>query len=103
MLKINNLYNYPNPFTYNTRIYFEFNMPDTELQVELQIFDMAGRLLRSLKQSLFSEGYTSGEFFWDGYDASGNRMKTGIYPYRVILTTNRGQMVWQAAKLVISD
>ncbi|MDR1171529.1 MAG: type IX secretion system sortase PorU, partial [Bacteroidales bacterium] len=50
-LQIDKLYNYPNPFTDNTRIYFEFNMPDTELQVELQVYDMSGRLLRSMKQS----------------------------------------------------
>jgi hypothetical protein len=102
-LQIDKLYNYPNPFAEHTRIYFEFNMPDTELQVELQIFDMSGRLLRSMKQTFLSEGYTSGEFEWDGHDANGNRMRAGIYPYRVILRNDKGQIVSQTAKLVISD
>jgi len=101
MLQIDKLYNYPNPFAGHTRIYFEFNMPDTELYAELQIYDLSGRLLRSMKQSLYSEGYTSGEFEWDGCDANGGRMISGIYPYRIILNTVKGQMVWQASKMVV--
>jgi len=100
-LLIDKLYNYPNPFAGYTRIYFEFNMPDTELQVELQIFDMTGRILRSMKQSFYSEGFTSGEFEWDGCDANGGRLIPGIYPYRVILSTEKGQTVWQTSKMAI--
>ena len=102
-LQIDKLYNYPNPFAEHTRIYFEFNMPDTELQVELQVYDQSGRLLRSMQQSFMSEGYTSGEFEWDGYDASGNRMLAGLYPYRIILRTEKGQMVQQSSRMVIEN
>ena len=101
MLQIDKLYNYPNPFADYTRIYFEFNMPDTEVRVELQIFDMSGRQLRSMKQSLYSEGFTSGEFEWDGRDANGGRMLPGIYLYHVILSTEKGQMVWQTEKMAV--
>jgi len=100
-LHIDKLYNYPNPFAEHTNIYFEFNMPDTEVQIELQIYDMSGRLLRRMKQSLVSEGYTSGQFAWDRRDANGNRMNAGIYTYRVILSTEKGQMAWQASKMAI--
>ena len=103
MLHIDKLYNYPNPFSENTRIYFEFNMPDTELQAELQIYDLSGRLLYSAQQSFFSEGYTSGEFEWNGYDANGNRMLAGIYPYRIILRTAWGQMVWQTGRMAVEN
>jgi flagellar hook assembly protein FlgD len=64
---------------------------------------MSGRLLRSMKQTLYSAGYTSGEFGWDGRDANGNRMRAGIYPYRVILRTEKGQMASQTAKMVIGN
>ena len=103
MLKIDKLYSYPNPFNDRTSIYFEYNMPDTKLQVELQIFDMSGRMLRSMHRTMVSEGYTSGDFEWDRHDANGNRMDAGIYPYRVILTTERGQTVWQASRMVIEN
>ena len=101
ILKIDKLYNYPNPFNENTKIYFEFNMPDVELQVELQIFDISGRQLRSMKQSYISEGFTSGDFEWDGKDAGGNRMNSGIYPYRVILSTKTGQRTLMESKMVL--
>ncbi len=101
VLQIAKLYNYPNPFFDYTHIYFEYNMPDADIQAELQIFDMSGRLLRSMKQSLYSVGYTSGNFQWDGSDGDGNRMAAGIYPYRVILRTSTGQIVRQSSKMVI--
>ena len=103
MLKIDKLYNYPNPFADRTRIYFEFNMPDTELQIELQIYDMSGKLLRSIKQTMISEGYTSGDFEWDGRDANGNFINAGIYPYRIILSSEKGQTVWTSSKMAIEN
>jgi hypothetical protein len=102
-LQISNLHNYPNPFTDNTRIYFEFNMPDAEIEVELQIYDLSGRLLRSARQSLISEGFTSGQFEWNGRDTGGNRLNAGIYPYRIILRTEKGQITQQVSKMVIED
>jgi flagellar hook assembly protein FlgD len=76
-------------------------MPDTEIQAELQVYDLTGRLLRTLQQSFFSEGFTSGAFDWDGRDANGNRMDAGIYPYRMILRTEKGQIAWQTSRMVI--
>ena len=100
-LKIDNLFNYPNPFTDNTRIYFEFNMPFAQMQIELQIYDITGRLLRSMKQSYTTEGYTSGDFEWDGRDSNGNRMYRGVYPYRVILSSDKGEMVLRSSRMTI--
>ena len=69
----------------------------------MQVYDLSGRMLRSMKQSLISAGFTSGEFEWDGHDAGGNRMIPGVYPYRVILRTEKGQTVWQSERMVISN
>ncbi len=101
VLQISNLYNYPNPFSDCTNIYFEYNMPDVTIDVEVQIFDMSGRQLRSIKQSIRSDGYTSGIFQWDGSDANGNRMNAGMYPYRVILRNPTGQVVKETSKMLL--
>ncbi len=101
VLQIVNLHNFPNPFSEATEIYFEYNMPETNMEVELQIFDMTGRELRSVKQSLYSRGYTSGRFLWDGRDATGNKMKSGIYPYRVTLRSPKGQVVRESSKIML--
>jgi hypothetical protein len=101
VLHISNLYNYPNPFSDFTYIYFEHNFPEEAVEVEMQVFDINGKRLSTTKQSLFSEGYTSGQLRWNGYDANGNRMNSGIYPYRIILRTKTGQEVLKSSKIVL--
>jgi hypothetical protein len=98
-LQIVNLHNYPNPFSDATEIYFEHNMPETALEAELQIFDTAGRELRRVKQSLYWRGYTSERFRWDGRDGRGNRVRPGIYLYRVTLRSPKGQVASETSKM----
>ncbi len=98
-LQIRNLYNYPNPFSDYTYIYFEYNRPDEAVEVEFQIFDLSGRMLYSGKQSLYSEGYTSGQFGWNGFDSRGNKMRQGIYICRIILSSKTGQKVSETTKM----
>ncbi|MDR1865719.1 MAG: type IX secretion system sortase PorU [Bacteroidales bacterium] len=102
VLQIAGLYNYPNPFSDRTRIYFEYNLPNEPVEVEVQIFDLSGRLLHLIRQTLISEGYTSGEFHWDGRDAGGNLLHNGIYPYRVILRSRRGAEAVQTSKMALA-
>jgi hypothetical protein len=101
ILQMANLRNYPNPFSDHSYIYFEYNFPGEAIDVEMQIFDLSGRQLRTIRQSLFSDGYTSGLLQWDGHDGHGNSMNNGIYPYRIILRTAKGQEVRQTAKMVL--
>ena len=42
-LVVENLMNYPNPFSDFTRIHFEHNRPDDELDVRMDIYDMNGK------------------------------------------------------------
>jgi hypothetical protein len=100
-LQMAHLYNYPNPFADRTYIYFEYNLPDESVEAEVQVFDLSGKLLRIIRQTLHSEGYTSGQLQWDGSDVNGNRMNGGIYPYRVILRNHKGQQASQTGKMVI--
>jgi hypothetical protein len=101
ILQISNLYNYPNPFGDRTYIYFEYNYPDEPVDMEMQIFDVSGKLLRIVRQRLLTEGYTSGHLQWDGADAHGNHMRNGLYPYRILLRTSTGQEAVKTGKMMI--
>jgi hypothetical protein len=101
VLQISNLYNYPNPFNDRTYIYFEYNYPDETVEMEMQIFDVSGKLLRIVRQRLFTEGYTSGQLQWDGADIHGNHMRSGLYPYRILLRTQTGQEAVKTGKMMI--
>ncbi len=70
--------NYPNPFNATTN--FGFRIADFGF-VELKIFDVTGRLVRTL----VSENRTPGSYTaqWDGRDDHGAAVASGVYVYRL--------------------
>jgi hypothetical protein len=70
------LMNSPNPFSRSTRI--DFNLP-REGRVEVKVFDVNGRLVRSIEESRVQAGKRSLE--WDGCDSDGRAVAPGAYFY----------------------
>ncbi len=72
--------NYPNPFNPSTTI--TFTLPkDFRGAVTLRIYNMLGELVRELVQRDLETG-TYREV-WDGLDASGKRLASGVYLYQL--------------------
>jgi hypothetical protein len=69
----------PNPFGYTTRI--EYTVPRTG-HVTVQVYDVRGRLIRTLVNKLVVEGtrFTS----WDAQDDNGTTVTSGVYFIRVV-------------------
>jgi PA domain-containing protein/flagellar hook capping protein FlgD len=70
--------NYPNPFNPGTKILFELEQTDV---VRLDIFDVAGRRVRRLVDGPMTAGPHA--LPWDGTDARGRTVATGIYVARL--------------------
>jgi len=70
--------NYPNPFNPSTWIKFGLA---SDGPVVLQIFDVQGRLVRSLFQGNYPAGHYDVE--WDGTDNSGSSVADGVYFYQL--------------------
>ncbi len=70
--------NYPNPFNPATTISYQIPRAG---HVELNIYDVSGRLVRKLVDSQKSEGLHSVE--WNGKDNSSRSVSSGIYFYRM--------------------
>jgi hypothetical protein len=68
--------NYPNPFGPSTRIQFELR---EAAEVGLEIFDVRGRRVAVMERALRGPGQH--EFVWDGADASGRSVASGVYLY----------------------
>jgi|WetSurSiteA1Bulk_404760.scaffolds.fasta_scaffold00646_5 hypothetical protein len=96
-----NLFNYPNPASEVTWFTFEHNKPDEVLQVTISIYDMAGRNVAILDESLSTTGFSLAPLEWDLKDQSGNPLRQGIYPYRVRITDSNGSYTESFQKLVI--
>jgi len=71
--------NYPNPFNPSTTI--AFSLPRAE-QVRLNIFDIQGRLVRTLADGSFNEGQHT--VTWHGMTDQGQRAASGTYVYRLV-------------------
>ena len=70
--------NYPNPFNPTTSI--EYELAQTG-QVRLTVYDVLGKEVRSLVDGQQSAGRYVAE--WDGRDASGQSVASGVYLYRL--------------------
>ena len=70
--------NYPNPFNPSTTIHF--NLSKNSLTV-LKIYDLQGRLVRTLMNSVLNSG--EHQVVWDGHSADGLHVASGIYLYNI--------------------
>lgn len=68
--------NFPNPFNPSTVIRFSL---EKSQQVSIEIYNVEGRLIRTLVQENLPEG--SHEISWDGKDERGFNLPSGIYFY----------------------
>ncbi|MBC8368009.1 T9SS type A sorting domain-containing protein [bacterium] len=66
--------NHPNPFNPKTSI--SFGLPEAS-DARLAVYDAAGRLVRVLASGMLDAGVHA--YHWDGRDAAGARMSSGIY------------------------
>ena len=70
--------NWPNPFNPSTSISFELRQPG---QARLEIFDLRGRLVTTLLDKELGTGTYIED--WDGTDANGAPVASGVYFYRL--------------------
>lgn len=90
-LVLDNLMNYPNPFSDFTRIHFEHNRPDDQLDVRLDIYDMNAKKVKTLSRSISSGSYANSDFTWDGRSDKGATLNSGIYICKVFISSNELQ------------
>jgi hypothetical protein len=70
--------NFPNPFNPTTQISFGLDKP---AKISLRVYDVAGRLVREVAEGELPGGRY--ERVWDGKDAKGDPVSSGIYFYRL--------------------
>lgn len=100
-LAVRHLFNYPNPFFDRTNFSFEYNQPNTEMIVQIDIYSLTGQKVKTLRKPLYSNGFRENTIEWDGSDDNGARIGSGVYVYNVKVTMPDGSTAQKSSKLMV--
>jgi hypothetical protein len=98
---LSNVYNYPNPFTTSTEFMFEHNQSCSTLDVQVQIFTISGKLVKTINESANTVGFRNQGIMWDGRDDFGDQLGKGVYIYHLKVKNPDGQLAEKTEKLVL--
>jgi len=100
---LRNVVNLPNPFRDATTFRLEHDAEGDDLELEAEIFDATGRVLRRLHAVADRAESPLAALTWDGRADSGANLASGLYFYRIFarsLQTGRQQR--GAGKLILA-
>ena len=102
LLQLENVLNYPNPFINYTEFWFNHNKPNELLEVQVQVFTVSGKLVKTIHQNVISAETLCRSISWNGLDDFGNKIGKGVYVYKLRVTATDSNLVSEKyEKLVI--
>lgn len=81
---------FPNPAHSQVSFQYTHNVPNEIHNVVLEVFDITGRLVLKKEFSNMETGFISKLIEWDLSNVSGDALKSGVYPYRIKVSTSLG-------------
>lgn len=101
-LALEHVLNYPNPFSSNTTFHFDHNRAGEDLDIQIQIFTVSGKLIRTLQAQSFGSKPHVAEISWNGRDEYNDVLAKGVYIYKLNVRSVRdGNKVSKYEKLVL--
>lgn len=99
---LDNLLNYPNPFSTNTEFHFDHNRAGDDLEIQIQIYTISGRLIKTINSEAFGSNAHISGLTWDGKDDFGDKIAKGVYIYKVnVRSLTDGSKDYKIQRLVI--
>lgn len=98
---LNHVLNYPNPFTTHTTFYFEHNQSCSNLETQIQIYTVTGKLVKTINKNVPTAGFRIEGIDWDGTDDFGDPLAKGVYVYRVSVEMPSGEVANKTEKLFL--
>ena len=89
-----------NPARISTSFVINHDRTGSEMDIVLEVFDTSGRLLWAKQETGVSTDNTY-TFDWDLTTSSGSRLQTGVYLYRVLVSSDGSSKASKAQKLII--
>lgn len=100
-LTLNHVLNYPNPFTTHTEFFFEQNQNGGTFDIQIQIYTISGKLLKTINETQHIEGNRSTGIVWDGRDDYGDKIGKGVYIYKLRVRNQNNEIAEEIEKIAI--
>lgn len=91
---------FPNPFNGIIRLNAELNLSSLGNNYILEVFDLNGKGVRRIEQSINQTGSFTIQFEWDGKNQQGAELQSGIYIARLTLRSKDGKINSKMLKLM---
>ena len=101
-MSLDNVANYPNPVTDETFFTFDHNQVGSNLKVQIDIFDIMGRWVTRLTETMPGTSARLSPVRWNGKGAHGEPLRNGVYVYRILATNDNGESASAVSKLVLN-
>lgn len=91
---------FPNPFTDEAYFSFGHNQVGNNMEVQIRIFDMMGRLVAILNEEVTGTSTRINPIRWDGRSNYGGTLPAGLYLYTIIATNDKNETASIGGKMV---
>jgi len=95
------LYASINPAKVNTQFILDHNFPETQMDVEIRVYDLTGRSIWSHSEKGSSGYMKKYPVEWNLSYNSGGRVPPGIYIYKAAVSTSTSRMATKAKKIIV--
>ena len=92
----------PNPFTDQTYFSFGHNQIGNNMEVRISVYDMMGRLVTVIKETVAGTSARTSPIPWDGRSSNGTKLPAGVYVYCVTATNDQHETASITSKLIIT-
>jgi hypothetical protein len=100
-IKVDQFYNYPNPFDQSTNFSVQLNGNTEGAFVQLDIFTIEGKPIKRLIETINQASLRSLQMNWSGIDEKGKRPQPGIYFSRFTIKAKTGEVTTKLHKLIL--
>jgi hypothetical protein len=98
VLRVTNVYNYPNPFRDKTAFTFQHNYGGN-INVSIRIYTVSGRLIKKIDMPGVTDKFVV--INWAGTDEDGEKLANGVYLYKLTVTGDDGKTETAMGKLAV--
>lgn len=92
----------PNPVAGETFFSFGHNQIGNPIDVQINIYDIMGRLVAVVKEQVMGTSMRTHPIRWDGRSAGGKPLPAGIYVYCITVTNDQKDTASVSSKLIIT-